>query len=162
MLLDTYSRLNLLQLYCIPQGAGMRWFVAVRAMCFICGNSAAFLFFRMILYCRVQSPAVSKPHYVPWCGLGWSLPLSIDYVWESYIDRIISTPSCSYCIWNWYCQNHHRILPNSLLFAWFDTVEFNRLPCSNNKMYDVIVFDDRFRYQLTIFEVVYLYGYLDS
>ena len=43
------------------------------------------------------------------------------------IDRSISTPSCSYCIWNRYSQSHRSILPNFLLFVWFDTVEFNRL-----------------------------------
>ena len=37
--------------------------------------------------------------------------------------------------------------------AWFDTVEFNRLPCSNNEMYDNAVFADRFNYQLTMFEI---------
>ena len=37
--------------------------------------------------------------------------------------------------------------------AWFDTVEFIRLPCSNNEMYDDAVFADRFRYQLTMFEI---------
>ena len=31
----------------------------------------------------------------------------------------------------------------------FDTLEFIRLPCPMNKMYDYAVFDDRFRYQLT-------------
>ena len=34
---------------------------------------------------------------------------------------------------------------------WFDTVEFNRLPCPNNNMYDDTVFADKFRYQLTMF-----------
>ena len=35
--------------------------------------------------------------------------------------------------------------------AWFDTVEFNRLPCPKNEMYDDAVFANRFRYQLAIF-----------
>ena len=30
--------------------------------------------------------------------------------------------------------------------------------CSHNKMYDNLVFDDRFRYQLTMFEVCILIG----
>ena len=42
--------------------------------------------------------------------------------------------------------------------ACFDTVEFNRLPCSNNEMYDDAVFADRFRYQLTMFEILVLIG----
>ena len=37
--------------------------------------------------------------------------------------------------------------------AWFDTVEFNRLLCPDNGIYDDAVFSDRFRYQLTIFEI---------
>ena len=35
--------------------------------------------------------------------------------------------------------------------AWFDTVEFNGLPCPKNEMYDGAVFAIRFRYQLAIF-----------
>ena len=35
--------------------------------------------------------------------------------------------------------------------AWSETVEFNRLPCPNNEMYDDAVFAIRFRYQLAIF-----------
>ena len=42
--------------------------------------------------------------------------------------------------------------------AWFDTVEFNRLPCSNNEMYDDAVFADRFRYHLTMFGIHVLIG----
>ena len=37
--------------------------------------------------------------------------------------------------------------------AWFHTVEFNRLPCPNNKIYDDADFADRFRYQLDIFGI---------
>ena len=37
--------------------------------------------------------------------------------------------------------------------AWFDTVEFNRLPCPKNEMYDDAVFANRFQYQLTIFGI---------
>ena len=33
------------------------------------------------------------------------------------------------------------------------TVEFNRMPCPNNKMYNDVVFADRFRYPLTIFGI---------
>ena len=65
----------------------------------------------------------------------------------------ISILSFSYCICNRYWQNHRSILPNFLLFAWLDTLEFNRLPCSNNKMYDDAVFADRFRYQLAMFGI---------
>ena len=37
------------------------------------------------------------------------------------------------------------------IVAWFDTLEFNRLPWSNNKIYDDAVFADRFRHHLTMF-----------
>ena len=37
--------------------------------------------------------------------------------------------------------------------AWFDTVEFNRLPCPKNEMYDDEVFASRFHYQLTMFGI---------
>ena len=65
----------------------------------------------------------------------------------------ISNHSSSYCIWNRYCQNHPSIQQNFLWFAWCHTVEYNRMPCSNNKMYDDVVFADLFRYQLTMFEI---------
>ena len=104
----------------------------------------------MIWYCRVQSPAVFKLQDVRWCSFCWSIPLSIDYVWESSMDRVILTPSCSYCKWNRYCQNYRRILPYFPLFVWLYTVEINRLPCPHEKIYDVVLFADRFCYPLTI------------
>ena len=112
----------------------------------------------MISHGWIQSPAVSKRQDSRWCRFRWSIPLSIDYVWESAIDRVIFTPLCSYCIWGRYCQNHRSILPNFLLFVLFDTVDFNRLPCLNNKIYDDAIFADHFRYQLTMFEVCILIG----
>ena len=42
---------------------------------------------------------LSKQQDVRWCHFRWSISLSIDYVWNSIVDRAISTPSCSYCIW---------------------------------------------------------------
>ena len=117
-----------------------------------------FQIFSMIWYCRNQSPVVSKQQDVRWCCFRWPIPLSIDYIWNASIDMAISTPSCSYCIWNRYFQNHRSILPNFLLFAWFHTVEFNRLPCLNNKMYDDAVFADRFRYRFNIFRLGILVG----
>ena len=77
--------------------------------------------------------------------------ISIGCLWNACIDVAIWTPSCSYCLWNRYSQNHRSILPNFLLFARFDTLAFNRLPWSNNKVYDDAVFADRFRYNLTMF-----------
>ena len=65
----------------------------------------------------------------------------------------ISILSCSYCICNRYWQNYRSILSNFLMFAWFYTLEFNRLPCWNNKIYDDAHFADRFRYQLAMFGI---------
>ena len=142
MLLNAYSSLYLPQWYCIPYAAILQ----------------IYYLFSMIWYCQNQSPAVSKQQGVRWCCFRCSIPLSIDYVWHSCIDRAISTPSCSFCISISYLQIYRSILLHILLFAWFESVEFNRLPCSHNKMYDDVFFDDRFRYQLTMFEVCILIG----
>ena len=45
---------------------------------------------------------------------------------------------------------------NSLYLVWFDTVEFNHLPCPNDKMYDDEVFVDRFCYHLSMYEIILL------
>ena len=37
--------------------------------------------------------------------------------------------------------------------AWFHTVEFNRLPCPKNEIYDDAVFANRFHYQLALFGI---------
>ena len=108
-------------------------------------------FYCLAWFDTVESPAVSKQQYVRWCAFRWEIPLSIYYVWNWCIDRAISTTSCSYCIWNRYHQNHRCTLQNFQFFASFDTIEFNRLPWSNNKIIDDAVFADRFRYQLTMF-----------
>ena len=42
--------------------------------------------------------------------------------------------------------------------AWFDTVAFNRPPCSNNEMFDDAVLVDRFRCQLIMFGIRELIG----
>ena len=68
----------------------------------------------------------------------------------------ISILSCSYCISNRYWQNHRIILSNFLLFAWFNMLEFNRQPCSNNNIYNDADFADRFRYQLAMFGILVL------
>ena len=112
----------------------------------------------MIWYARIQSSAMFKQQDIRWCGFRWSIPLSIGYVWYSGIHMGILLPSCSYCIYNRWCQNRRSILPNFLLFACFYTVECNRRRCSNNKMYHDMVFNDRFWYQLTMFEVCIFTG----
>ena len=65
----------------------------------------------------------------------------------------ISILSCSYCICNRYWRNDRSIVSHFLLFAWFDTLEFNRLAWSNNKIYDDANFADRFRYKLAMFGI---------
>ena len=112
----------------------------------------------LIWYARIQSSAMFKHQDIRWCGFRWSIPLLIGYGWNSGIDLAILTPSCLYCIYNRWCQNHRSIPPNFILFAWFDTIEFNRRLCSNNKMYDDMVFNDRFWYQLTMLEVCIFTG----
>ena len=119
-------------------------------------HSSEFRIVSMIWYAWIQSSAMIKQQDVRWCVFRRSLPLSIEHIWNSGIDSAISTSSCSYCIWNRHCQNHRSIHPYFVLFAWFDTLEFIRLLCPNNKMYDYVVFDDRFRYQLTYVWSVYI------
>ena len=55
----------------------------------------------------IQSSAVFKRQDVRWCSFRWSIPCSIGYVWNSYINEAISTSSCSYCIWNCYIKNYY-------------------------------------------------------
>ena len=116
------------------------------------------ILFAWFVYAGIKSSAMYKQQDIRWCGFRWSIPLSIGYVWNSGIDMAILTPSCSYCIYNRWRQNHRSILPNFLLFAWFYTVAFNHRRFSYNKIYDDIVFNDRFCYQLTMFEVCILTG----
>ena len=71
-------------------------------------------------------------------GLSWLLPAHIAYVID--ISKIIA----AFC-WISYC-----------LHNFIRMFSFNRLPCPNDKMYNYGVFTDRFRYQLTMFEVCIL------
>ena len=112
----------------------------------------------MIWYGWIQSPAVLKQQDVRWSSFRWSIPLFIDYDWVSGIDSVISTTSCSYYIWNSYCQKHLRILPNFILSVWFNTVEFNRLQCPNDRMDDNLIFAVGLRYSLTMFGIRVLIG----
>ena len=65
----------------------------------------------------------------------------LEYVSASRISSIIT------------CNVLHirKICRFLFCLAWSETVEFNRLPCPNNKIYDDAVFADRFRYHLTMF-----------
>ena len=75
---------------------------------------------------------------------GYRLLIGLSRLLHAYISYEADT-----------AKNHRSILPNFSVFAWIDTVEFNRLSCSNNKVCDDAIFTDRFRYQVTMFEVVY-------
>ena len=121
-------------------------------------HSSEFRIVCLIWYVLIQSSAMIKQEDVLWCRFRWSIPLSTDYVRNSSTVWAILKHSCSYCIWNWYLKIHRSILPNFLLFAWFDTLEFNHLPRSSNKMCDDAVFVSRFHYQLTMFGTLVLIG----
>ena len=86
-----------------------------------------FQLFSMIWNCRIQSPAVSKQRDVCWCRCRHSIPISIGNLWNACIDMAISTPSCSYCKWYRYWQNHRSILPNFLLLL--DLILLNSIVC---------------------------------
>ena len=64
----------------------------------------------MIWYGWIQSSAMFKQKDVRWYIFRWSIAISIDYVWSRCIDRAISTPRFSFCIWNSYIKNHHCYL----------------------------------------------------
>ena len=102
--------------------------------------------------CHVQTTRYTMMKFSPIDSFIHWLWLGFAYWW------VISTLSCSYCIWDRYCQNHRRILPSFLLFVWFHTVEFNRLLCPNDKMHDNTVFADRFPYDVAILELCILLG----
>ena len=115
----------------------------------------------LIWYAWIKSSAMFKQQDIRWCGFRWSIALSIDYVWNSCIDMAFSILSCSYCICNRYWQNHRSTLPNFLLFAWFDTLEFNRLHCSLTRytMMRISLIDSAISF--LCLEFWYWCGYLD-
>ena len=130
-------------------------------MCSVCGNSADFsiIYHDLILSnsiaCRVQTPRCTMMRFS-------LIDSAINWLWLELIWLYRHLHAHIY-IWDRYSQNRHNILPNFLLFAWFDNLESNRLPCSSNKMYDDAVFADRFRSQFTMFvirELVGLFGLL--
>ena len=102
------------------------------------------------------SSAVSKRQEIRCCRVGRWIQLSIGCLnfayWLGYLDcfmlimhmkQILPKPS----------QHSRRI---SCWFAWIDTLEFIRLPGPNDKIYDDVVFAERFRYQLTMYEAYIL------
>ena len=86
----------------------------------------------------------------------------IAYLWNACIDMTISTPSCTYCIYNRYWQNHRSILRNFLCAL--DLLRLNSIVChdqtTRNTMMQFSLVDSAI-IRLCL-ECVYWYGYLDS
>ena len=99
-----------------------------------------------------------KRQDVRWWSFRWSIPRSIDYARNSRIGKAISNPSCSYSYEIAVAKITARICQISHCLAWFDTIEFNSLPCPNDMTCDREVFADRIRNQLTKFEMRILIG----
>ena len=121
-----------------------------------------FLLFCMIWNCRIQSPAVSKERDVRWCGFPYSIPISIGYLWNACIDMAFSTPSCSYCIWNRYWQNHAAFFRIS--YCLLDLIRLKSIVCHDQTtrytMMQFSLIDSAMIWLRLEFE--YWYGYLDT
>ena len=63
-------------------------------------HSSEFPIVFMIWYAWLKPSAMFKQQDVRWCDFRWSILISIGYVWNSCIDRAISTSWYSYCILN--------------------------------------------------------------
>ena len=118
--------------------------------------------FRITWYCRVQSLAVFKGQDVLRRRFCWLISLSIDCVWDCCIDRVISTLSCSYCLWNRNCRNHCWILSNFLLFCmiWYGWLQSPAV----YKRQNVRWYGFRWSIPISIdyvWSLYILYGYLD-
>ena len=114
--------------------------------------------FGMIWHGWIQSPAVSKRYDIRWPNFGQPIPLSIDYFWNFCIGNSISTPSCSYCVWNSCCQNHSRNLPNFPLFSMILCGWIQSSAVRKRQDARCAVFAGLFRYQWTMFEIRLLIG----
>ena len=92
-------------------------------------------------------------------------PISYTMLKCSLIDSVLKWLRSSSVYWYGYLDYHAHVVYElaitkitaelcriSKCLAWFGTVEFNRLPCPNDKIYDDEVFADRFRYKLTMFD----------
>ena len=82
----------------------------------------------------------------------------IGQVWNATIDRAISTRSCSNCVCNSYCQNHHRNLPN---FPWLSMIWYGWIQsyaASRRQDVQYWIFFRRFRYQLAMVSIPILIG----
>ena len=76
------------------------------------------------IVCRVQTIRCTMMKF-SWWSFRWSIPIAIDYHWSAYIDKVMATLFCSYCIWNRYCQNNRGILSNFPLFSmiWYGWIQ---------------------------------------
>ena len=80
-------------------------------------NLLNFTLLSMIWSGWMQWSAEPKRQVVPWRSFRWSVPLSIDYVWNWNFAKAIWTPACSYCAWNSCIQNHSGKLQDFPLFS---------------------------------------------
>ena len=121
-----------------------------------------FLLFSMIWNCRIQSPAVSKQRDVRWCGVRYSIPIWIGYLWNACIDMAISTPSCSCCIWNRYLQIIAAFFRIS--YCLLDLIRLNSIVCHDQTtrytMMQFSLFDSAIIW--LCLECVFWYSYIDS
>ena len=74
--------------------------------------------------------------------------------WIVFHKAMVLNGSLQYVQWVTFAE----IMQIFYCLAWFDTVETNRRPCPNNKMYDEVVFAYRFRYPLNKFGMRLLIG----
>ena len=131
----------------------MRWFAAVPAMCAICGNSADFSIFSMTWYCRIQSSACAndkKYHDVVFVG-------RFRYQLTMFGNRVLI----------WYSRLLHARIAYEIdtvkiiaafcriSYSLHDLIRLNSIVCHvQTKRCSITWFSpDRFRYQLTMFEV---------
>ena len=104
----------------------------------------------------IQLPEVFKRQDVQWCRFRWSIPFSIDYVGSVCTERL-SRLFHSHIVYEIaIAKITAEFTRISQCSAWFDTVEINRLSFPSDKMCDDNVFADRYRYQLTKFEILVL------
>ena len=121
-----------------------------------------FILFRIIWYCRIQSPAVSKQRDVRWCDFRYSIPISIGYLWNACIDMAISTPYSHIA----YEIDTHKIIAalfrNS--YCLLDLIRLNSIVCHyQTTRYTMMQFSliDSANIWLCL-ECIYWYGYLYS
>ena len=117
-----------------------------------------FLLICMIWYCwKFRLPCPNDKGYY-----GVDFDGRFSYQLAMFEFRLLKGLSWLLHAHNKYEKDTVKIIPAlgriSCCFAGYDTVEFIRLPCPNDKRYDDAIFADRFLYQLTMFEFRLLIG----